>query len=360
MARKEFTVSAPARGRAPALGLVLVTMIACSSTAAERQPAPVRNGDVVATVGSRAITLAEVDKDALEQPVSNFGASKLSQALYDARRAAIEALVGDALIDQEAKARGIDRDALVRQEITAKAQPPTDADVDTWYQTNQARLRGAPLEQVRVPIRALLTDQRTARAREAYLARLRAKTPVHVLLEPPREQVAEADSPARGPAGAPIEMIEFSDFQCPFCLSANPTVQQVLATYGDRIRFVYRNYPLPSHPDARPAAEAAQCANEQGKFWPYHDRLFADAGRLSNADLGQAADDVGLDRAKFDACVDSHKFRDRIDADIKDGEAVGVNGTPAFFINGRMITGAQPFEAFKRVIDEELERKQRR
>jgi len=133
----------------------------------------------------------------------------------------------------------------------------------------------------------------------------------------------------------------------------------VLSAYGDRIRFVYRNFPLGNHPNARPAAEAAQCANEQGKFWPYHDRLFGDQRRLSEDELKRTAADLGLDAPRFNACVDSHKYKDVVDADIRDGEEAGVTGTPAFFVNGRLLSGAQPYEAFKRVIDEELELKKR-
>jgi protein-disulfide isomerase len=131
-------------------------------------------------------------------------------------------------------------------------------------------------------------------------------------------------------------------------------------TYGDRIRLVYREYPLPNHENARPASEAGLCANEQGKFWPYHDKLFASQQRLGASDLRQYAVDVGLDAARFNACFDSHKYAALVDADIAAGNAVGVNGTPAFFINGRMLTGAQPFDVFKRIIDEELELKKNR
>jgi protein-disulfide isomerase len=337
--------------------LALLATVGCSTSSAQRQaPTPAAAGDVAATVGERRITLAEVDKDALRQPVSDFGAERLSQALYEARRAVLDAVIGNELLDRAAKARGMDRAALIKQEITDKVAPPSDTDVEAWYNANRDRVRGAPLEQLRDPIRALLLRERTAEARDAYVAGLEAKTPVHILLEPPRETVAEAGSPARGPEHAPIEMIEFSDFECPFCQRANPTVTRVLAAYGDRIRFVYRNYPLPSHPHAQAAAEAAQCADEQGKFWPYHDRLFANAGRLSEDDLKAAATAVGLDRPRFDACVASHKYRDRIEADIAAGNDAGVTGTPAFFINGRALSGAQPFDAFKQIIDEELDR----
>jgi protein-disulfide isomerase len=332
----------------------LIVVTACSSTAAQqaRRQAPT---EVVATVGSASITLAEVDDKALEE--TSPSGVKLSQALYDARRAALDELIAARLFDDAAKAQGIERAALVEKEITSKVQAVTDADIAVWYQANQARVQGAPLEQVRQPIRSYLTQQRMQDVRAQYLETLKKTTAVRIMLEPPRQRVAAANSPAKGSPNAPIELIEFSDFQCPFCQRADPTVQQVLSTYGDRIRFVYRNYPLPNHPNARPAAEAGACANEQGKFWPYHDRLFANPSKLSDADLKQQAADLGLNTAQFNTCVDTHKLKAQVDADVKAGEEAGVNGTPAFFINGRSISGAQPFEVFKKTIDEELELK---
>jgi protein-disulfide isomerase len=331
----------------------IALLTACSLTSAQqsKQPAP---SDVVATVGSTSITLAQVDEKALQQPASNFGSAKLSQALYDARRAAVDDLVADVLLAQEAKARGTDTSALVDKEITSKVSQVNDEEIAQWYQANKARVGGASLDQVRQPIRKYLLQERTDTVREQFLDTLRAKTPVRVMLEPPRQQVAAANGAAKGPANAPIEIIEFSDFQCPFCQRANPTVRQVLQTYGDRVRFVYRHFPLGNHPNARPAAEASQCAAEQGKFWEYHDRLFANQSRLGEADLKQSAAELGLDTTKFNACVDTHKYRAQVEADMKAGEEAGVNGTPAFFVNGRMIGGAQPFDAFKRIIDEEL------
>jgi protein-disulfide isomerase len=339
--------------RAAAIVASLMLLPGCSSGLA--QPARTQGpADVVATVGSTSITLAQVDERAMQQPASNFAQMKLSQAVYEARRAALDDIVGDTLIAQEAKARGVDRGALVDQEITRKTSAVSDLDVAEWYQANQSRVQGATLDQVRAPIRELLTRERSHDARQRYINTLKSKTAVRLSLEPPRLTVATAGRPTRGPADAPIEMIEFSDFQCPFCLRANPIVDRVLQVYGNRIRFTYRHYPLGNHPNARPAAEAAQCANEQGKFWEYHDRLFATASHLTDADLKADAAALGLDTAKFNACVDSHKYKADVDADIQAGDEAGVDGTPAFFINGRMISGAQPFEVFKRIIDEEL------
>jgi protein-disulfide isomerase len=336
---------------------VLVALTACSSSAQQaRRPS---QSDVVATVGSQSITLAEVDEKALEAPVSNFS-GKLSQALYDARRAALEEIVASKLMDDAAKQQGVDRAALVEKEITAKVPAVTEPEIEAWYQANQSRVQGASLEQVRQPIRMFLTQERAMKARGQYIDALKSKTKVAVLLDPPRQTVKmAAKSPTRGPADAPIQIVEFSDFQCPFCQRVGPSLKQVFDTYGDRIHLVYREYPLPNHPNAKQASEAGLCANEQGKFWPFHDRLFANQQRLGSSELKQHAADLGLDTARFNACVDSHKYTQQVEADMNAGNEAGVNGTPAFFINGRLISGAQPFDEFKRIIDDELSIKKR-
>jgi hypothetical protein len=195
------------------LTALVAVLTACSQTSAQqaKRPAP---SDTVATVGGTPITLAEVDDKALEQPVSNFGSAKLSQALYEARLGALDELVAGKLIDEAAKAQGIDRAALIEKEITAKVQAVSVADVAAWYQANQGRLQGAPLEQVRQPIRAFLTQERMQGVRAQYIDTLKAKTTVTVMLDPPRQKVAMvSSSPSRGPASAPVEVVEFSDFQ---------------------------------------------------------------------------------------------------------------------------------------------------
>ncbi|MGE3958817.1 MAG: thioredoxin domain-containing protein [Vicinamibacterales bacterium] len=340
-----------------AIGAMLLT--ACSSTNAEQGSAATKQpaqSEVVARVGDTPITLEEVDVRALQEPVTSFGSAKLVQALYMARRATIEEIVANKLLDEEARRRGIDRPTLVEREIAAKAPAPTEAEVTAWYQANPQRVNGATLDQVRAPIRNLLIEQRMDAARTTLIEALKEKTTISIMLEPPRFEVSAGGRPVRGPASAPIELIEFSDFQCPFCLRAHPTVEQVLKTYGDKIKFVYRHYPLPNHPSARPAAEASACAEAQGKFWEYHDRLWANPSKLADADLKAHAVALGLDAARFNTCLDTHQQKAGVDKDMADGEAVGVTGTPAFFINGRAIEGAQPFESFKRVIDEELAR----
>ena len=181
------------------------------------------------------------------------------------------------------------------------------------------------------------------------------------MLEPPRQNVKIAPATARRGArpNAPIEIIEFSDFQCPYCQRVGPTVKQVLDTYGDRIHFVYRHYPLPNHPNARPAAEAVAVRNEQGKFWPYHDRLFANQRRLGGT-RPQAVRRRSRPRRRqlqrLRRLAQVHRRRST--PTCRPANEAGVNGTPAFFINGRLLSGAQPFEAFK-IIDDELALKKR-
>jgi len=195
------------------LAALIAVLTACSQTSAQqaKRPAP---ADTVATVGGTPITLAEVDDKALEQPVSNFGSAKLSQALFEARRAALDELVAARLIDDAAKAQGIERAALIEKEITAKVQAVSDADVAAWYQANQGRLQGAPLDQVKQPIRSYLTQERMQTIRTAFIDRLKAATAVLVMLDPPRTKVEMvASSPTRGPANAPVEVVDFSDFQ---------------------------------------------------------------------------------------------------------------------------------------------------
>lgn len=342
---------------APALaGLVLVGITACSTSAqpARRATRTLSPTDVVATYGDATITLAEVDERALSQPTSNFGSMRLVDALYEARRTAIDDIINIRLVEREAKTQGVEVAPLLEREIASKVVPPTDLDIAAWYKANPQRVNGAAIEQVRDPIRNLLTQERGQEARRTYLDSLRAKLAISVSLDPPRVQVDAAGRPTRGPKDAPIEIIEFSDFQCPFCLSAFPTVQRVLKTYSDKVRFTYRHYPLQNHPNARPAAEASACAAEQDKFWEYHDRLFTDQSKLSSSDLRQHAAAVGLNPTTFNDCLEGKKFARQIDEDVDAANKVGVNGTPAFFINGRILSGAQPFEAFQRVIDDEL------
>jgi protein-disulfide isomerase len=172
-----------------------------------------------------------------------------------------------------------------------------------------------------------------------------------------KQDIKLGDAPVKGPSGAKVTMVAFSDFQCPFCSRAVPVMKQIEDQYQGKIRIAFKQMPLPFHDKAHLAAEAALAANEQGKFWQYHDKLFANQQALERASLEKYAEELGLNMSKFKAALDSGKFKDKVDSDAKEGAAVGATGTPTFFINGTKVVGAQPFDAFKTVIDTELKAK---
>jgi protein-disulfide isomerase len=234
----------------------------------------------------------------------------------------------------------------------------TPAERKAFYEQNKARMGTMVEADALARIDSGLREQRTRERQAAFLDSLRAKAGVRVLLDAPRLRVETAlDDPSRGPANAPVTIVEFSDFQCPFCARVTATLKKLEETYPGKIRLVYRDFPLVQiHPRASRAAEAARCANDQSKFWAMHDALFSHQDKLEDVDLKKAAADLGLDAAKFDQCLESGRHRAQWQKAAADGERYGVSSTPAFFVNGRLMVGAQPYEAFARVIDEELAR----
>jgi protein-disulfide isomerase len=170
----------------------------------------------------------------------------------------------------------------------------------------------------------------------------------------PPKKVDVGNAPTRGPKNAPITVVLFSDFQCPFCGRVEPSIAELEKAYPGKVRVAWKNFPLSFHNNAKPAAEAALAAHEQGKFWQMHDILFKNQQALSAADLEKYAKEIGLDMGKFKAAVDSHKFAAQVDAETKQGSELGVSGTPAAFVNGQLVSGAQPVDAFKKIVEAEL------
>lgn len=297
---------------------------------------------VVATWDGKKVTLGELD-------------AQISKDMYDLRHQALETMILRQLVEGEAKKEGKSEEELLRG-VAEKATPPADdAKLHQLYEQNKEAFGGASFEDVKPMLQARLNQQVQQQAVVAYLDQLKQKANVKITLPEPRAQVA-AEGPSKGPADAPVTIVEFSDFQCPYCAKARQTVDQVMASYAGKVRLVFRQFPLPFHDKAPKAAEAALCANEQGKFWEMHDRLFEGQDKLGADDLKATAKALGLDAAKFDSCLGSDKFAAQVQADTKAGKEAGVTGTPAFFINGRMLSGAQPYEKFREVVEEELQR----
>ncbi len=302
----------------------------------------------LATVGDKTFTRAEIEARVKSKLI------EIETQRYDVLREGLDEAVAEELYKREAAARKISVEQLEKDEVEAKVPAPTDAEIQKLYDDNKEELQGQTLEQVKPQIVEYIKDEKSTGRRAAFIQELKVKYKASVKLRAPTVQVATGGRPERGKANAPVTIITFSDYECPFCKRGEDSVQKVVDTYGDKVRVVFRDYPLPFHPRARPAAEAAACANAQGKFWEYNKKLFANQSALADDNLKTYAKDVGLDTAKFDECFSKKQFSAAIDKDIADGVAVGVNGTPAFFINGRSLSGAQPFEKFKEVIDEEL------
>jgi protein-disulfide isomerase len=306
---------------------------------------------VVATVGDHKISNKDLDakvkpqldqmRASLEKRVDQMIADKT----FDLRRQTLEAMTDDYLVQQAAQRDKLSVNDYLKQESTGKSGV-TEADAKKFY--DQHKGPNTP------PFAALKPQVMEMMNREALLERLRKDQPVKILLAPQRVVVDSSGHPSQGAKDAPVTIVEFTDFQCPFCERTQGTLKELQTKYGDKIRIVHMDFPLPFHQHALDAAKAARCANEQGKFWPYRDALFANQSKLAPADLKAAAKNLGLNTTEFDTCFASSKFDSQIKADQAAGEKVGVDGTPAFFVDGRPLTGAQPASQFEQLIDDEL------
>ena len=332
------------------LSAIAATAMLCAVAGAPRAWAADPNA-VVATVGDHKISEKDLDaqvqpqidqmRAALEKRVNELIADKS----FDVKRQTLQKMTDDFLLQQAAQRNKMSVDEYVKKESTGKGAV-TEADAKKYFDQNKGN-SPVQFDQIKPQLLSMLN-------RQALLERLRKDEPVKIMLEPKRVAVNSTGHPAVGAKDAPVTIVEFTDFQCPFCKATEGTINQLKSKYGDKIRLVHEDYPLPFHSHAMDAAKAARCANEQGKFWPYRDALFADQSKLAPADLKATAKSLGMDPSKFDACFASTKYDGMIKADQAAGEKVGVDGTPAFFIDGRPLTGAQPVNKFEELIDDEL------
>lgn len=350
---------------APLVALaLLVALPACAqqneaaAAAAPQADAPADGNAVVARVQGQQITMSELEASAGEA-LTGVQAQLLQcerqaeQSRFQVLQSTLQEEVQKRLVAAEAEKAGQTPEAYLAAELESKLAPPTDADVEAFFNQNKDRIGNRTLEQVGPQIREYLVGQNRAQAEQAFFTGLAAKYEVDVLLEPPRTQVA-AEGPSRGPANAPVTIVEFSDFECPFCSRVNPALEQVKQNYGDKVRVVFRQFPLNIHPNAQKAAEASLCANDQGKFWEMHDLMFAEQRQLTVENLKEKAQRLELDTAPFGQCLDSGKYAAQVQTDLEAGMQAGVTGTPAMFINGIPISGAVPYEQLAQVIDAEL------
>ena len=285
---------------------------------------------VVATIAGQPVTAAPII-ERLKPIVYNM---KLEA--YELTKQRVDRLVDDMLLLDEARRRQIGPEEIVRAEISDKVKNPTDDEVAKFYSENKARISG-DLNTVRNQLVTYLQNESRQRLEKDFSARLRKGANIKWLItEPPQpvQNISIDDDPARGDATAAVTIVEFTDFQCPACAAMHPVLDEVLKTYGNKVRLVVRDFPLNQHENARKAAEAANAANAQGKFFEYITVLFKNQKALDVPSLKKYAGELGLDRAKFDAALDRSVYADEVKKDISEGEIYGVGSTPTIFVNG--------------------------
>jgi len=338
--------------------------LACQATPAAtetRQPTlgattvAAERAAVVARVDGAPVTEGEL-QDSVKGGLIRADVEHLEKR-HEIESNGLDKLINDKLIAKKAQAAGTTPEALLKKDVYDKVQVPSEAEQKQLY--DQAVASGKelpPFDEIKDEIAQFIRERKNENALKTYTDELRAQAKVETLLPPlllPRIPV-EAVGPSKGEAAAPITIVEFSDYECPFCGRAEPTVKDVVDQYKGKVRLVYREYPLSIHEHAQKASEAALCALDQGKYWEMHEKLFENQHSLDVESLKGYAKALSLDSAKFDKCLDTGEKAKTVEASLKAGEDAGVSGTPAFFINGRPLFGAVPVERFKEVIDAEL------
>jgi protein-disulfide isomerase len=332
-----------------AVGFSLACTPRDATPQAAKGPASADASVVVAEIAGTPVTSGELDawirEDLFQRETTNKGKAEL----FEFKNDALERMLDEKVLAAEAAKQKLSADELLAKEAQASGAVSEDA-VKAFYEQNKARMGSSTFEQIAPRIRRFLEERQLGETQAKYVAGLREKAGVTNKLETPRIAVA-TEGPSLGKADAPVTIVEFSDYQCPFCKRAEPIVQEVLKKYPDQVRFVFRHFPSIRSTRA-PALPPASCANG-GRFWQFHEKVFAGDG-LEEADLEAYGQAAGVDAEKFKTCVAERRFQDQVEADAAAGREAGVSGTPAFFVNGIMLSGAKPVEEFSAVIDREL------
>ncbi len=314
-------------------------------------PLPARaDSPVLATVGGVPITQAEIEQ-ALRLPLYELEMEK-----YRLTKRRLDQMIVERLLARAAAAQGQSVSAFVSAAVQGDIAAITLEDVESRRRATPGQPTGDE-ERARLDARNALVRERARSALQDLVERLSREAGVAVTVRPPDPPVMAipiGDDPAWGPPTAPVTIVEFADFECPVCKENAPVLRELRELYKDQIRFVYRDFPLSSHPLARPAAEAAHCAHEQGQFWAYHDALFTQAPDLKPSGYAALAGRLGLNQAEFTSCLDGPRAKAAVARDLAEAQGLGLSGTPTFFINGRYLSGFQSLEALRQHVDREL------
>jgi protein-disulfide isomerase len=317
---------------------------------------------VLATAALRAQVVAQSDVVVAEVSGRNLTANdlqqkengKLLQARYQyymAQRKALENLIDDQLLANAAQAQSLTVDQLLEKEVYKQVKDPTEEQLQVTYEVIDTK---ESYEAVRPQVLEHIREGRRDKAKAAYIDGLRKQANITVLLMPPETSVDIAGSDVRGPRDAEVMVVEFADYECPYCEKVNPYMQQLRKEYGDKVAIVFKDFPLPMHHKAQKAAEAARCAGEQGKFWQYHDVLFNSGGALGVPQLKEHARVLKLDGERFDQCLDNGEMAAVVKKDLEEGKGLGLTGTPSFFVNGHFFSGAVDYGLVKQMVEQQL------
>ena len=343
--------------RARAAFTVMFLLAVVSTPARTQSPSrePARHDDVLATVAGRSITRPEVDQLWRSKDPATF--FSFQQQRHEMTMHGLREIIAETLLQREAAQRGTTVDAVIHTEVSARVKPVSEEAVRAEFERMKGTFTSVSLEEARPMIVGALSQRLATEARAAFIDALleRSHDVIEIYENAPRQAVRVDDSdPAAGPADAPLTLVLFSDFQCPYCQQLEPTLAAVQARFRDQLRLVWKDFPLPMHRDSRGAARAARCAGEQGAFWRYRDELFKNQSDLSEQRLGAFARTLGLDERAFAACLRSSRFDSIIDAKLGEGRELGVTSTPTLFINGAVVTGVVPLSRLEQLIRDEL------
>jgi protein-disulfide isomerase len=304
---------------------------------------------LLAVVNGKQITAGDIETSL--QPLI----FSVQEQLYALRKQDLELKINDMLLTEEAQKRKVTSRALLEAEVTAKVPRVTEAQAQEFYTQNKERISGE-FAQTKDQIIQYLQEKREQEATLAFAEQLRRASVVQINLNAPQSpvfQISTDDQPTKGNLDASVTIVEFTDFQCPSCAQQHPILERLVSEFGSRVRLVVRDFPLSQHANAPKAAEAAEAAREQGKYWEYITVLFRNQSALQVDKLKQYASDLGLDHARFDASLDSGKFAEKVQRDVLEGDKLGVNGTPTLFVNGKRVSD-KSYEGLRTTIEAAL------
>jgi protein-disulfide isomerase len=307
---------------------------------------PGENGEaVVAELSGQKLTRAQ-----LEQSQT----AKLLQARYQyymTEREALEQLIDEQLLEMQARREHVSVEQLLQREVIGQVKDPTEDQLQVFYEGLRTE---EPYAAARPKIVSTVRQIRLAKARAAYLQALRSQASVRVALTPPEVEVALDDAPRRGLEDAPVLVVEFADYECPYCQRIHPDLKKLQQEFPGQVAVAFKDFPLPMHRYAGKAAEAARCAAQQGRFWDFHDVLFDNTPKFEPAQLKEYARTLKLDTARFDQCLDAGEQAVAVQRDLAQGQRLGLTGTPSFFINGHFLSGAVKYSTLREVVEQQL------